>query len=239
MPHQPAARVVVGDRFEEFLQNPGTAPVSELIDGLRAGELSAATPLVPGQGLTAGERRELGALTGTDLPLPSDRLPTHKRQEHNVLIGEVRRTGPDAYAAPLLLDQRVEVLSDHLTGQHIPAVTLLEAARQTWTAVTERFLLPDGEPRRFVIAAIRAEFHSFVFPLPATVGLRLRARHAGPVGDTLELTVTVTQDGRQAAEFDATVRIVPQAVAVKQESMAARQAIRAALSAAPAPAATP
>ncbi|MDN3260900.1 AfsA-related hotdog domain-containing protein [Streptomyces sp. CSDS2] len=239
MHQEPAARIVVGDRFEEFLTHPGTEPVSEVLGRLRSGALPRTTPLVPGQGLSAGQLRELGELTGADLPLPSDRGPTHKHHDRNVLIGEVRQDGPDDYAAPLLLDQRVEVLEDHLTGQHIPAVTLLEAARQTWTAVSERFLLPDREPRRFVIGTIRFGFHSFVFPLPATVGLRLRGRQHGPVGISFDFAVTITQGDRTAAECEATVRAVPEAVAVKQESMAARQAIRAALTAAPVPAAAP
>ncbi|MET7570699.1 AfsA-related hotdog domain-containing protein [Streptomyces sp. NPDC005492] len=233
------ARAVVGDRFKEFLGNAGTVPVTDLLDALRSGDLTAAPPIVVGQGLSADQLRELRERTGADVPLPVGRELTHKHEDKNVLIGPVRLAGPDLYTAPLLLDQRVEVLEDHLTGQHIPAVTLLEAARQTWTVVIEQFLPSTEEPTRFVIGSIRSAFHSFVFPLPATIEFRLVRQDASPVGSSVDCVLTVRQDSRTAAEFETTIRVIPEAVAVKQESMAARQAVRAALSeaAVPAPAA--
>lgn len=228
-PHPPAARIAVGDRFEEFLGNNGTAPVTTLLDELRSGALPPTAEIVVGQGLSAAQLRELRDLTTAEVPLPVERRLTHKHDEKNVLIGDLRQTGPDTYAAPLLLDERVEVLEDHLTGQHIPAVTLLEAARQTWTVAIEQHVLTDEAPTRFVIGSIRSTFHSFVFPLPATVEFRLTGHRSSPVGASVDCLLTVRQGERAAAEFEVNIRVIPQAVAVKQEAMAARQAVRAAL----------
>ncbi|WP_018544625.1 AfsA-related hotdog domain-containing protein [Streptomyces sp. LaPpAH-108] len=226
-----SVRAVVGDRFKEFLGNAGTVPVTDLLDALRSGDLTAGQSIVVGQGLSADQLRELRERTGADVPLPVERGLTHKHEAKNVLIGPVQPTGPGLYTAPLLLDQRVEVLEDHLTGQHIPAVTLLEAARQTWTVVVEQFLLTSQGPTRFVIGSIRSAFHSFVFPLPATIEFRLAHQgDASPIGSSVDCVLIIRQDNRIAAEFETVIRVIPEAVAVKQESMAARQAVRAALS---------
>ncbi|TGA95340.1 hypothetical protein E2651_34465 [Streptomyces sp. MZ04] len=227
---QSTARIAVGDRFKEFLGNDGTVPATALLDELRSGTLSPTAEIVLGQGLSGAQLRELRDLTTADVPLPVERHLTHKYDEKNVLIGDVREDGPDTYVAPLLLDERVEVLADHLTGQHIPAVTLLEAARQTWTVVIEQHVVSGDAPTRFVIGSIRSAFNSFVFPLPATIEFRLTGHRTSPVGTSVDCELTVRQDGRAAAEFAVNIRVIPEAVAVKQEAMAARQAIRSALS---------
>ncbi|MFD6530638.1 AfsA-related hotdog domain-containing protein [Streptomyces sp. NPDC060184] len=226
-----APAVVVGDRFEEFLTNRGALAASAVLADLEAGHLDAATVLVPGQGLTRDQRVRLSALSGNDVPLPVDRHLTHKRVDKNVLVGPVEPTDDGHYRAPLLLDERVEVLEDHLTGQHIPAVTLLEAARQAWTVVAEQHLLVGEEPTRFVIGAIRSAFHSFVFPLPATIEYRPLADLEGPAGRSLEALLVILQNGRAAAEFEVRLHIVPEPLARRQESMAARQAVRDTLAA--------
>jgi hypothetical protein len=157
---------------------------------------------------------------------PIERAVTHKVYDKNVLIGAVEEIGAGRYRAPLLLDERVEVLEDHLTGLHIPAVTLLEAARQTWTAVTEGFLIKPEPKTRFVIAYVDSAFESFVFPLAAHLEYQLIGQDQGPTGQTITFEVTVHQNGRTAARFAAQIRVIPQIFAVKQETMAARQALR-------------
>jgi hypothetical protein len=227
-PNGAPATVVAGDRFTEFLANRGTAPVSRVLAGLRSGELAPDAALIPGQGLSGDELRELAALTGVAGAVPADRALTHKHVAENVLIGAPVRVDGERWSAPLLLDERVEVLADHLTGQHIPAVTLLEAARQTWTVVTERLLGEDAGETRFVIRSIRSTFHRLVFPLPATLDYRLLERRETPGGHAFAAELTVIQDAQVAAEFEVVIQVIPRALAVRQESMAARAAIRAA-----------
>ncbi|WP_354641715.1 AfsA-related hotdog domain-containing protein [Kitasatospora camelliae] len=228
--------VVVGDRFEEFLENKGTVPAGVLLERLRNGDLPPRIQLTVGQGLTAAQLAELAALAERGptivairqgaVPAPAERRLTHKHDAKNVLIGTVEQTGAGTFRAPLVLDERVEVLEDHLTGQHIPAVTLLEAARQTWTVVTEQFLLTEDIPTRFVINSVDSAFHRFVFPLPATLEYRLVSHQRSPVGQTIAFTVEVHQQGEKAATFNAEIRVIPQLFAAKQEAMAARQAVR-------------
>lgn len=232
MQNESLVRIAVGDRFKEFLANRGTVPITALLDELRSGAVESAAGIVPGQGLSAGQLRELKERTALDVQLPAERHLTHKHDDKNVLIGDVRETALGVYAAPLLLDERVEVLDDHLTGQHIPAVTLMEAARQTWTVAIERYVVTGDEPTRFVIGSIRSSFSSFVFPLPATIEFRVAHQGTSPAGTSVDCLLTIRQGERVAAEFEVDIRVIPETVAVKQEAMAARQAVRDALTAA-------
>jgi hypothetical protein len=203
--------VVVGDRFAEFLNHPGTIAASQLAGRETAG-------LVAGQGLSAD------VLAGLAAPVPVRQELTHKRLAKNVMIGEPY-TVDDGYAAPLLLDERCETLEDHLTGQHIPAVALTEAARQTWTAVTEMFYPSGPRPTRFVIDELSSRFRCFVFPLPATLFYRVLAHERDAVQRRFHAEITVHQSGVDAAQFDVRFRVVLEKIGVKQEFLAARQAL--------------
>ncbi|MGK5533017.1 AfsA-related hotdog domain-containing protein [Streptomyces sp. URMC 129] len=228
----PEALVVVGDRFEEFLTNRGTVPVSVLLDRLRGGEPPESLALAVGQGLTDAQLTELRDLLGqaADAAVPhrAEQRLTHKHRAENVLVGPVTRLDEGRFTADLVLDERVEVLADHLTGQHIPAVTLIEAARQLWTVVTEQYLIADTERTRFVVGSVNSSFHSFVFPMPATLRYELLDRSTTPVGAIYRCRIGVHHgDEPPAALVEAEYRVIPEKLSAKQEAMAARRAIAA------------
>lgn len=227
--------VVVGDRFEEFLTNRRTIGASAMLWALRSGNFPDHLSIVIGQGLTEDHRAALGDIVASAekpvsvcgaIPRRATQALTHKRDPRNILVSDPVRVDDAHFVADLVLDQDVEVLSDHLTGQHIPAVTLTEAARQMWTAVTEEYFPAENDARRrFVIASFGATFHRFVFPLPATVHYELRERVAGVVDEAFRCVVSFHQEGHLAAEVEATYRLIPETLARKQESMAARQGV--------------
>ncbi|WP_051386150.1 AfsA-related hotdog domain-containing protein [Actinokineospora inagensis] len=218
--------VVVGDRFAEFLANRDTVSVSTYLAG---GEY-ADRPVVVGQGLSDDELTRLAAhavaAVGVEVPRRVEKSLTHKREDRNVMIGPPRQVDAVTFTADLLVDQANETLEDHLTGQHIPAVALIEAARQTWTAVSERFLLDGSVKTRFVVGSVRSRFLRFVFPLPAIVRQRVVERTRTPVDEVFEVLLTVEQGGLVAAEIEAQYRVVPETFSAKQEALAARQAVR-------------
>ncbi|NED10513.1 AfsA-related hotdog domain-containing protein [Streptomyces sp. SID9124] len=229
------ALIAVGDRFEDFLANRGTVPVSELIARLRAGELTETLSVGIGQGLSAGQLAEIRALAEEHgpavslgkggVPEPAEQRLTHKHDAKNVLIGPVGQTGEKRFVADLVIDERVEVLEDHLTGQHIPAITLLEAARQMWTVVTEQFFVTGPEKTRFVISSVNSEFHSFVFPLPATAQYELLEHTRSPVGSVFRCRIGFHHGDKLASVVEAEYRVIPERFSVKQEKLAARQAV--------------
>ncbi|MEU8997488.1 AfsA-related hotdog domain-containing protein [Streptomyces caniferus] len=233
----PEALVVVGDRFEEFLANRGTIGYSALLTRLRTGDLPESLAISVGQGLSAAQLDELRELVELrtpavtfgkqGLPAHAEQRLTHKHKQRNVLVGPVGQIGERRFVADLVLDERVEVLEDHLTGQHIPAITLLEAARQLWTVVTEQFFLTGTDRTRFVIGSVDSSFHSFVFPMSATLSYELLAHTRTPVGTVFRCRVGFHhgEATAPAAEVEAEYRVIPEKISAKQEALAARQAV--------------
>jgi hypothetical protein len=50
-----------------------------------------------------------------------------------------RRVSESCFEADVLVDDAGEHMSDHVSGQHLPGMVLIEAARQMILAVTEEF----------------------------------------------------------------------------------------------------
>lgn len=226
-------RFVVGDRFEGFAANDGAIRYSDLVEALSRGVVDRSTVFVAGQGLDedriATLRRALDA-HGFQTPLVSwpqppcaDRTLTHKHHPENILVSVPRRIDEDVFETALLIDDRNEVMSDHMTGQHIQGMVLLEAARQTWTAVTEaHFIDPGAGPLSFVIDALAVDFRSFVFPMPATLRYRVLERETGRFEVRFHALITVVQDERDVATIDARFQVLPARLVAKQERLAAR-----------------
>ncbi|MFC3995590.1 AfsA-related hotdog domain-containing protein [Nocardiopsis sediminis] len=231
--------VVVGDRFTEFLSTRGTISASELSERLRAGEVAPGTVIVAGQGIPAAQREELDLLAGpagADVRFAGSGAPTagrwltHKHVEKNEMITAPERAGENRFVAALLVDAHADTLEDHLTGHHIPGIALTEAARQTWTAVTERFFLGETSPKvRFVLGSFSSTFHRYVFPLPATVEYTLLDRTQNAMEQVFCCRVAVRQNDAVAAEIDAEYRVIDERISARQEAMAARAAVSAEL----------
>lgn len=95
----------------------------------------------------------------------------HKHRPENTLISVPEVAQDGGFIADLMLDDRNELMLDHLTGQHVQGMVLTEACRQMFLAVTERFCLGDYQaPKRyFVINTMTMRFQAFAFPLPAQI----------------------------------------------------------------------
>jgi len=128
--------VVVGDRFDAFLVNRGTISASALLRRLRTRGEPRNLSIVIGQGLAADQLREVKKLIESSpqaavvggIPAFIEKGLTHKRNPKNAMIGAPVRMTADRFIADLLIDERTEVLEDHLTGQHIPGIALMEGS---------------------------------------------------------------------------------------------------------------
>jgi hypothetical protein len=100
---------------------------------------------------------------------------THKHKEQNVMISEPIFKGKDEYECLLMLDDYCAEMSDHVTGQHIQGMILIEAARQMVIAVTEEFFITDDNKGKlnFVTHRIDTVFNHFIFPLPVTIHFKI------------------------------------------------------------------
>ena len=227
-PRQPVS-ILVGDRFDDFARNPGVLTFSTFQATWPCADVPVPSIAI-GQGLSSEAIDAVSGLTRhhgpTALrpPHANGRL-THKQVPENIMISEPRRLDATRFAVDLQLDDRSEVLADHQTGQHIQGLALIEAARQTWTAVAERYLVAGDRPTRFVLDAVASRFSSFVFPLPAILTLELVETQPTALQTVYGVRVVVEQCGQLSATIEATFRVIDQRIGERQETIAARRAL--------------
>lgn len=90
----------------------------------------------------------------------------HKENIANSMISTPVKVTESLYEADVLIDDQCDDIRDHVTGQHIPGMILVEASRQMFLAVTEQFYLKNhSADSYFVINKCNVEYRKFVFPL--------------------------------------------------------------------------
>lgn len=134
----------------------------------------------------------------------ASRLHTHKFNNKNILISDPIQINENDYTAWLQIDDRCIDISDHLTGQHIQGMVLIEAARQMVNSVTEKYLIDRTEEKhRFIADKIQSVFHSFVFPMESLLTLRVRKQKKGfGVNSAFEVGVLFQQFNRITTEIN-------------------------------------
>lgn len=203
--------IVVGDRFSGFASTEHVVQQSHMGHELerRQGEPTA---VVAGQGLTRAAIREIDGLfsqfPGTYwLETESFGLASapenlcHKTRPENRLASQPHRMSDQHMQLDLLVHNSNELMLDHLTGQHIQGMVLVEAARQSFLAVTEQFHAEDDERYYFVINRMDTRFHSFVFPLGATIDYQIHSLETNQWGS---IASTATINFHQCSDRPAT-----------------------------------
>ncbi|WP_198014667.1 AfsA-related hotdog domain-containing protein [Salipiger mucosus] len=170
-------QLVTGNRFKDFAAASGAISAQTAIDRLLAGE---SCNLVIGQGVSEQDANViavLGAAAGHRVARPAldhrraGRDVCHKHHPENQLISAPRRAESDIFEADILVDDRNEILSDHLTGCHLQGMLLIEATRQMFIAVGETQYEHLGVPTNgyVVFDRLTAGFEQFAFPLPTWI----------------------------------------------------------------------
>jgi hypothetical protein len=231
---------VVGTRFASFREMPRVVLASEL-PSLLAADDPALRPssILIGQGLDAIEAdriraqcRAHGVATSPDADFSArmaGEREVHKTQPSNVLITVPARTGPSLYQSELMIHSQNELMLDHYSAMHTPAMVLVEAARQMFLAVTELYYL--GPERagscRFLIDAMNMRFHLAVFPLPTVLQYQVLQHEEKKAQSQFQVLVEPIQGGRRCAEFNITFTAVDLRIALKQERIAAAAMLKA------------
>ncbi|MET1079291.1 MAG: AfsA-related hotdog domain-containing protein [Pseudomonas sp.] len=181
--------LIVGDRFEQFAQHPQVLSISAAEALLQGETLDHNLRLQLGQGISSprldgllglAESHKKRQLLAFDRPEKAGRQLAHKHDPRNSMISLPRRVGPSSFVLDVWLDEDCAELSDHMTGQHIQGMVLLEATRQAFLAVTEEFYLKDTpHSSYFVINQMDTEYLHFVFPLPISILYEIEDYQAG------------------------------------------------------------
>ena len=227
---------LVGDQYGDFAANPHVMKESDFRQRMAAND-SDLTRLcvVVGQGMRNEEavalHRESQATPVTVLPV-AEAAPlavTHKRDTRNILISTPRKIGPLTYAMELVLDDSMDRLSDHVTGQHIGGMLLIEAARQAVIATVEaEYLASRAERFGFLWNSLHVDFMRFAFPLPTSMQVTLREEQAEDRPQVTHVVVVeFTQGGHPVAKTELRIVLAEQRTLTVLETRAARRAIEA------------
>jgi hypothetical protein len=207
--------LLVGDRFAGFAVHDDVFTVTQFRDALLLGAVAWDVPVTvrAGQGVAAADWASVcdqAALLGLEdamefayLPVaPSPQREVHKKVPVNTLIADLRQEGEGRFVAALRLHNDNELLLDHQTGQHVQGMVAVEAARQMFLAVSERFYASRHPDRSYyyVIESMNTDFENFLFPLDATVEFVTGSAHTDdPSRLSFTAEISVHQAGRRAA----------------------------------------
>jgi hypothetical protein len=231
---------VVGERFTGFAsENPEVITLPELERMLLREGLPGDVTLIVGQGIPDERLRQLQATIerlparkGVTLVMDPRALEraearlVHKHLEHNVMISAPEQVEGERYVSRLVLDDRCAEMSDHVTGQHLQGMVLMEAARQMLLAVTERYFLRDPGTRYFVLNQLDATYHAFAFPLGMDVEYHGVSRKEGKGGSlTCEGRICFIQGGEVLTEVKVRFAAYDAVLMRGVEAKKARQAL--------------
>jgi len=156
---------------------------------------------------------------------------SHKRAPHNTLISTPWKVAEDVYGARLMIDDRCADMSDHVTGQHVQGMVLIEASRQMFLAVTEQFFLPRHSGSfYFVINKFDVSYYSFAFPTKLELNYQIVDQKIDPRGTySFEANIGFWQAGALVTEILVTFAAYDSTFLRKRESAKAREVAAATL----------
>lgn len=238
----PQTFYLVGDRIKLQLPHPRLMSITDLelmIDALERGQAPAgALRLLIGQGaaserLVQARRRIDSAGCASWLQMPPEgeleqasAVYTHKRHPHNIIISDPQQSTQSSYTALLLADERCADMSDHLSGQHVQGMVLIEASRQMVLAVGEKFLIsPEHRGQRgFVTHRLDAQFHDFVLPLEVKMTCQIDNLRRGACSNfRADVTIGFQQAGTVSAEVKVTLSVLDKRFLEDHESRLIRR----------------
>lgn len=232
---------VVGDKFENFAGNENIITISNLEDILSKDNLANNKyELAVGQGVNQEKLLKLidmieGKKLNNNIAInrnkrKSSTFLTHKRKSENIMISDpTHDMKTHIYEAYLMVDDDCAEMSDHMSGQHIQGMMLIEAARQMVIAVTEKFFIPEHKKGKmtFVTHHTNSIFHTFVFPTEIKIQYQIKKIKPGVNGNlTAEVLIDFVQDNVIATQVDFKFSVLDAGFMKEKEAEMAVECIR-------------
>lgn len=179
-------KYIIGEKFSDFAKRKQKILLfNEFEKSLKNNlETLKNTKFLFGQGNSANTKKKILQKIKEECPWlniihnekeVADKSLTHKHDIKNSLISIPEKLTEEVFTSSLIIDSPTE-LEDHVTGQHIPGMVLIEAGRQLFIAVMEKYFLKKKVPNiefYFVLHNINSEFINYVFPIPSKIYLEV------------------------------------------------------------------
>lgn len=158
----------------------------------------------------------------------SSKQLTHKHKDQNIIISEPKKLSCEEYQSDLMLNESCAEMSDHITGQHIQGMVLIEAARQMVNSVSEKFLIPKGDSIRkgFVLNGMNVKFNHYVLPLDVELNFVIRKLRRGLGGNfKVDSIVNVIQNSQLMMSIQIDFSVMDKVTLLNIESKIVEQSI--------------
>lgn len=210
---------ILGDRIKSHIEHDSVISASDFLATSHHQETAPYTKVKNvhiGQGLTDQQRSKLLNLVNQDnmcekflgenylQTKKASTEMTHKNIPSNILIADPIKLDHNHFISALLIDDHCNEMSDHLTGQHIQAMVLIEAARQMNTAVAKKYLIPTDKKNQIslVLHKLESDFKHYVYPLATDIHCKIGKLRNTPTGDYRALAnISFIQGGIKRAEM--------------------------------------
>jgi hypothetical protein len=207
-------QIIVGDDYWKFTDGANVITVTTFYEKLSTYSAGALKDykIYLGQGLSTSVRenliRHMGSLGAEDIVFSENAAPcnlTHKITEDNAMISRPRIIERYHHQYDLIVNDKIDRLSDHVTGKHIGAMPIMEAARQATISILESaFMSSDKERYGMVLNSYRSDFIGFLFPIPATINATILEKN---MSSNTKLSVVVESEVFQNGAKIATVSL--------------------------------
>lgn len=236
---------VVGNRFTVFAENEGVYTVDNFFKfaySISKNKFdNTIYQVVLGQGLSEYSLLQLKAFFISDefsdhfylstsllFYKKADEWMTHKHQRKNILISAPNKLSENCYESILICDDQCDEMQDHLTGEHLQAMLLVEASRQMMTATAElHWINKDLRGKKnFVLDSFSSQFLQYVFPLEVTFQLTVKSFRAGLNGNfKADVNINVMQLGQVMMSFQGAFSAMEKDSLAQLESMLAKRSL--------------
>ncbi|RJE76083.1 hypothetical protein BGP78_13805 [Pseudoalteromonas sp. MSK9-3] len=230
--------IIVDDIFQGFSDNNETVLTrTELYSKLLSNKVNLDNiNLIIGQGINELDLRAMIRSLNVDIRrfsftndsnyVKASKNNTHKNYFQNIIVSVARRTMDKVYELDLMLDGANEFFADHMTGQHIQGMALIEAARQAFLSVTEQFYLASNKEKiYFVINDINIKYKRFLFPVSSKVRYTILEENITEDKMAFDVSIDILQDGKVCATTAVTFTAFKYEVIHKKELRAAQKVV--------------
>jgi hypothetical protein len=220
--------IVVGDQYDLFARNGSVIRASELRAKLARGWApDDPSELLLGQGLDPADRELFLRLKSEETSSIAPLKLTHKRDLGHVMVTVPVPLGNGRYQCELVVSDLNDRLGDHVTGQHLGGMLLIEAARQASIAAVEC----EFANRHYGMAwsKVNVAFLGYAFPLPTSMMVQLTELPAEGRSAQVALSVQaeLSQAGRPICSLEFAVGLIEAERLSQLEARRAKQALSA------------
>lgn len=231
--------LVVSDKFNNFTTRKDVITKSDLYGLLASKNIVLAqqnkTRLIPGQGFSEEDIKYILHLSKTsknasffdfslwhEIPKRASPSITHKHHSENTLISEPKKISENEFSMHILIDENCEMMRDHQTGLHVQGMLLLEASRQGYLAIFEKFLSENQYKKYFIFNNLHIDYNRFTFPIPAELLVSIReADLSNAKKQHAIMDMTIVQCGNTSASCSLDMSIMAsQRVSLMEEKLA-------------------